>query len=117
MYVYAQSTQIVVSLVNTTDGAVLASTAAIHPVLNKNLTHVAYYQDAIRSQVSKMPKGGGSRSSNDRRSDVMNLNNPEYHASHDNASDLGNPNNDAYRSPRGLPPKQEETEEDDSGKW
>lgn len=48
VYIYANPTQTVVSLVNTTNGAVLASTAAMHPVLDANLTHVAYYQAGVR---------------------------------------------------------------------
>ncbi len=55
-----------------------------------------------------MPKGGGGRSSNDQRSDAMNPNNPEYHASLDNTSNQGNPNNNAYRSSRGQSPKDDE---------
>ena len=49
LYIYAQSTQTVVSLVNTTNGAVLASTSAMHPVMDANLTKTTYYQDAVRS--------------------------------------------------------------------
>ena len=49
LYIYAQPLQTVVSIVNTTDGAVLGSTAAMHPVLDKNLTSTAYLSDEIYS--------------------------------------------------------------------
>ena len=49
LYVYAQPSQTVVSLVNTTDGAVLGSTAAMKPVLDGNLSKVAYLSDEIYS--------------------------------------------------------------------
>jgi hypothetical protein len=49
VYIYANPTQTVVSLVNTTNGAVLASTAAMHPVFDLNLTKTAYYESAMRS--------------------------------------------------------------------
>ncbi len=52
VYVYAQPTQTVVSIVNTTDGAVFASTAAMHPVLDKNLTSVAYLGDTLTGAAS-----------------------------------------------------------------
>ena len=59
-----------------------------------------------------MPKGGGSRSSNDQRSDAMNPNNPEYYASHENTSNQGNPNNEAYRSSRGQALKSDEEDDE-----
>ena len=49
LYIYAQPTQTVVSLVNTTDGAVLGSTAAMKPELDGNLSKVAYLSDEIYS--------------------------------------------------------------------
>jgi hypothetical protein len=49
VYVYAQPLQTVVSIVNTTDGAVLGSTAAMHPVLDGNLTSTAYLSDEVYS--------------------------------------------------------------------
>ena len=52
VYVYVQSSQTVVSIVNTTTGAVFASTAAMHPVLDKNMTSVAYLGDTMQAAAS-----------------------------------------------------------------
>ncbi len=52
VYVYAQPTQTVVSIVNTTDGAVYASSPVMHPVLDKNLTSVAYLGDTLTAAAS-----------------------------------------------------------------
>jgi hypothetical protein len=49
VYFYANPTQTVLSLVNTTNGAVLSSTAAMHPVFDSNLSKLAYYSDSVRS--------------------------------------------------------------------
>ena len=46
VYLYAAPTQTVVSLVNTTNAAVVAS-KTIHPVLDKNLTKVGYLADLV----------------------------------------------------------------------
>lgn len=49
LYIYAQPSQTVVSLINTTDGAILGSTSAMKPVLGGNLSKVAYLSDEIYS--------------------------------------------------------------------
>ena len=52
VYVYAQSLQTVVSIVNTTDGAVFASTSAIHPLFDGNLTKLNYVSEVLSSAAS-----------------------------------------------------------------
>ncbi|MGI0132650.1 MAG: hypothetical protein ACREDK_06120, partial [Thermoplasmata archaeon] len=46
VYLYAQPTQTVVSIVNTTDAKVVAS-ETVHPVLEKNLTKLGYLTDEL----------------------------------------------------------------------
>jgi hypothetical protein len=52
VYVYAQPLQTVVSIVNTTDGAVFASTSAIHPVFDGNLTKLNYVSEVLSAAAS-----------------------------------------------------------------
>ena len=54
VYVYAQPLQTVVSIVNTTDGAVIGSTPAMHPVLDRNLTGIGYLGDTLTAAASSV---------------------------------------------------------------
>ncbi len=54
VYVYAQPLQTVVSIVNTTNGAVIGSTPAMHPVLDENLTKIGYLGDTLTAAASSV---------------------------------------------------------------
>ena len=54
VYVYAQPLQTVVSIVNTTNGAVIGSTPAMHPVLDQNLTKIGYLGDTLTAAASSV---------------------------------------------------------------
>jgi hypothetical protein len=54
VYVYAQPLQTVVSIVNTTNGAVIGSTPAMHPVLDQNLTRIGYLGDTLTAAASSV---------------------------------------------------------------
>jgi hypothetical protein len=54
VYVYAQPLQTVVSIVNTTNGAVVGSTPAMHPVLDGNLTKIGYLGDTLTAAASSV---------------------------------------------------------------
>ena len=54
VYVYAQPLQTVVSIVNTTNGAVIGSTPAMHPVLDENLTKIGYLGDTLTAAASSI---------------------------------------------------------------
>ena len=52
IYIYMQPLQTVVSIVNTTDGAIIGSTPAMHPVFDSNLTELSYVGDAFQTTPS-----------------------------------------------------------------
>ena len=49
LYAYMQPLQTVISIVNTTDGAIIGSTPAMHPVFGANLTQLAYVGDELQA--------------------------------------------------------------------